>query len=309
MRSFTFPNYFQVIPFHPQLQLIISFGPHSSPSSPHSLTATPPPLLTIMSMSLLSTAIGARPVQQKIRLPFPRSKNGCLTCRKDRKKCDEQKSVCSRCRTYGRDCAWPLPKEMLTPSPTAWRRDPPSESEVQENEQEQEPQPLQTSPAPTIIQYLSSGELSPEEDEFISDIVGTEYGLGQIRQPIFSGALQDRDPVSSLFWHHFVSDVVDNLSTRTSTRNPVRKYILPMIETDEVLLDLMVALGGINLCSKLGTPNISVVTWTCYGKVIRTLRSKTCNSHLQSPDSTLRLLTALQLLICFEVSQCHQGSL
>ncbi|CAE6478823.1 hypothetical protein ACGC1H_003067 [Rhizoctonia solani] len=40
-------------------------------------------------------------------LGFQRSKKGCLTCRRKRKKCDEQPPVCSRCEKSDSECIWP----------------------------------------------------------------------------------------------------------------------------------------------------------------------------------------------------------
>ncbi|KAK2051492.1 hypothetical protein LY76DRAFT_528512, partial [Colletotrichum caudatum] len=40
----------------------------------------------------------------KFRRNFPRSKEGCLTCRTRRKKCDEVKPDCTMCRRSGREC-------------------------------------------------------------------------------------------------------------------------------------------------------------------------------------------------------------
>ncbi|CAE6375784.1 unnamed protein product [Rhizoctonia solani] len=38
---------------------------------------------------------------------FQRSKKGCLTCRRKRKKCDENMPICSRCEKSDSECIWP----------------------------------------------------------------------------------------------------------------------------------------------------------------------------------------------------------
>lgn len=43
----------------------------------------------------------------KSRLPFPRSRNGCLKCRQRHKKCDEARPVCGFCRERNLECCWP----------------------------------------------------------------------------------------------------------------------------------------------------------------------------------------------------------
>ncbi|TYJ57772.1 hypothetical protein B9479_001382 [Cryptococcus floricola] len=40
-----------------------------------------------------------------------RSRDGCLTCRSRKVKCDEQRPVCDKCRIKARDCVWPSEDE------------------------------------------------------------------------------------------------------------------------------------------------------------------------------------------------------
>ncbi|CAE6436560.1 unnamed protein product [Rhizoctonia solani] len=50
---------------------------------------------------------------------FYRSRKGCLTCRKKRKKCDEQRPICSRCEKTYSHCVWPQhpQRPILVPGP------------------------------------------------------------------------------------------------------------------------------------------------------------------------------------------------
>ncbi|CAE6458994.1 unnamed protein product [Rhizoctonia solani] len=49
---------------------------------------------------------------------FQRSKRGCLTCRRKRKKCDENMPVCSRCEKSDSECIWPQrPGHLIAPVP------------------------------------------------------------------------------------------------------------------------------------------------------------------------------------------------
>lgn len=51
--------------------------------------------------------------RQKVRLPFSRSKSGCLICRSQHKKCDERKPSCSSCRAKGVSCQWPPSRDAV----------------------------------------------------------------------------------------------------------------------------------------------------------------------------------------------------
>ncbi|TVY68926.1 Transcriptional regulatory protein pro1 [Lachnellula suecica] len=41
-----------------------------------------------------------------IKAPVPRTRTGCLTCRKRKVKCDEGKPICGRCQRLQRECTW-----------------------------------------------------------------------------------------------------------------------------------------------------------------------------------------------------------
>ncbi|BEJ10616.1 hypothetical protein CspHIS471_0100380 [Cutaneotrichosporon sp. HIS471] len=57
--------------------------------------------------------------QQQDDYQLQRSRNGCLTCRSRRVKCDEVRPVCTRCKTGDRDCEWGPEKP---PNPRKRRR-------------------------------------------------------------------------------------------------------------------------------------------------------------------------------------------
>ncbi|KAL2209457.1 hypothetical protein CC79DRAFT_680116 [Sarocladium strictum] len=60
-----------------------------------------------------------------IKAPVSRTRNGCLTCRKGKVKCDEERPSCKRCRRLQLDCAW---SEVASRCLTVSRR--PSEIET-----------------------------------------------------------------------------------------------------------------------------------------------------------------------------------
>ncbi|KAF5667784.1 C6 transcription factor [Fusarium circinatum] len=49
-------------------------------------------------------------------VPIIRSRTGCFTCRKRKKKCDESKPICSGCKRNKLDCVWPEPQPVKGPS-------------------------------------------------------------------------------------------------------------------------------------------------------------------------------------------------
>lgn len=49
-------------------------------------------------------------------IPIVRSRSGCFTCRRRKKKCDEAKPLCSGCRRNRLDCRWPVQSGSSSPS-------------------------------------------------------------------------------------------------------------------------------------------------------------------------------------------------
>ncbi|KAJ1305079.1 hypothetical protein OPQ81_000119 [Rhizoctonia solani] len=54
----------------------------------------------------------SKPLGGSKRPTLRRSKDGCLTCRRKRKKCDEKWPVCSRCDHTRSSCVWPPPRPI-----------------------------------------------------------------------------------------------------------------------------------------------------------------------------------------------------
>lgn len=66
-----------------------------------------------------------------IKQPVPRTRTGCLTCRKRKVKCDELKPICGRCSRLQRECKW---SDDLQVIPLARGRAPPGSSTISPTE-------------------------------------------------------------------------------------------------------------------------------------------------------------------------------
>ncbi|KAH9862983.1 hypothetical protein J1614_010712 [Plenodomus biglobosus] len=56
----------------------------------------------------------------------PRSRQGCLTCRQRRKRCDNQQPQCNNCTRLNLSCAWQAPRRLVADAQSASPQRPPS---------------------------------------------------------------------------------------------------------------------------------------------------------------------------------------
>lgn len=60
---------------------------------------------------------------------LPKSRNGCITCRIRRKKCNEVRPICADCMRFGKDCVWV--ERHMTPDEIKALRERVEEQEIQ----------------------------------------------------------------------------------------------------------------------------------------------------------------------------------
>lgn len=236
---------------------------------------------------ILTMSHAARYPRQKIRLPHPRSKSGCLVCRRQHKKCDERRPACSRCLITGKACQWPGSSVRHESDPEPERSNsfhdatlPPAQgSPVDANPGRDE---IQFSPTPTLNEMNISGQ-----------------GLCLVAPPSFF-----MDPVSSMFLAYFASETSRYLTTVEPEKNPFLTHMLPMAFSDELILHSLLALGGAHLERKNSSPKINACVCRHYGQVIYQLQDIISRKPSESID-WLRALLALLTLYLIGVCPSH----
>ena len=225
-------------------------------------------------MSPGAQANAAKFPRQAVRLPYPRSKTGCLGCRRQRKKCNERRPTCSRCLTKMQPCHWPDTARTREPGPDRTPSVHEDASLVQDHASDTNPC-QEISPATSTL----NGDAEPaEDDQFLMAPLSCSLGS-----------------VSSRFLAHFVAETSRYMTLVTPEKNPILTHMLPLAFSDELILHSLLALGGAHLQSKQGSPEIN--TWVCqhYGRVIYKLRD-IISQELSKPIEWLRALLALLIL-------------
>ncbi|KAB8221054.1 fungal-specific transcription factor domain-containing protein [Aspergillus novoparasiticus] len=212
--------------------------------------------------------------RQKIRLPYPRSKSGCLVCRRQHKKCDERRPACSRCLSKGKVCQWP-DTVRREPNPDRSRsfhhtRPPTPDFHVDANACGEE---IFSPPS-------ASDESAGSSDDGLHLIAPLSFSL---------------DPVSSMFLAHFVAETSRWMTTVGPEKNPFLTHILPLAFSDELILHSLLAFGGAHLERKQSSPEIDACVCRHYGRVIHLLNAIISRKSSES-DEWLRALLALLIL-------------
>jgi hypothetical protein len=217
--------------------------------------------------------------RQRVRLPYPRSKSGCLVCRRQHKKCDERRPVCSRCLAKGKDCQWPVTVQREADFDKS-----PSFNDAQS--------PIREGPS----------NPSPRREEPFSPTSTSNDAVGfddeGLRLPAPPGC--SLGSVSSMFLAHFVSETSKYMTTVSPEKNPFLTHILPLAFSDELIFHSLLVLGGAHLESRRVSPEIN--TWVCrhYGRVIHLLQDIISRKSNESID-WLRAFLALLMLYLFGV--------
>lgn len=232
-----------------------------------------------------------------LRPNYPRTKTGCLTCRRRRKKCDETRPDCTGCRRNGLACTWPA--KDAKGSDSGRTRRPPSRS----------------SSAAAVVgtdrpQQLDHGScLTSGSDEFMSSspvVAGTIASSATLCS--FTGPHRGAfiTPVSADLLAHYVRHTAGLLAARSLQDSPFLGHILPLAYTDDLIMHCILALGGVHLQARDSNAMIVAGSWTHYASALRALRLESAKG-LQNNDreQIIHLLLALVLISHVEVSSEH----
>lgn len=228
----------------------------------------------------------ARYPRQKIRLPHPRSKSGCLVCRRQHKKCDERRPACSRCLLTGKACQWPGSSARRESGPEPDR----SHSFHDAATPASQDSPVDANPSGEEAQFSPTPTLN--EETKISD------------QGLTAPPSLFMDPVSSMFLAYFAAETSRYLTTVEPEKNPFLTHMLPLAFSDKLVLHSLLALGGAHLERKNSSPEINACVCRHYGQVVHQLQDTISRKPSESIDWLRALLALLTLYLIGVCSSC-----
>lgn len=215
-----------------------------------------------------------------------RTKTGCLTCRRRRKKCDERKTTCLACQRNGLTCIWASERRTSTPDALGGR---PDEDQVG---RPTEPEPESSMPCPSLLTITLP----------LSCNIQIHKDTVQLQIPNFGGILTE--PLSRTFLQHYIHETAQCLTTRRDSINPFVTEILPIAQENRGLMHAVLAFSGQHLVTR-ANKQMSPVIWTHYSTAISEIRSGV-ERYIQGDRSGVTALLATTLMLCLtEVGASH----
>ncbi|KAH7178986.1 fungal-specific transcription factor domain-containing protein [Fusarium flagelliforme] len=230
------------------------------------------------------------PFPSKWRRNHPRSKNGCLTCRSKRKKCDEVRPICTGCTRSNLECTWP------------------TLDKIQAEEQ--------------LSSQIDGGLNVNDPNQRLIDTVATlSAGLmvsqGATTAPLAMrvaptyGNLAYLSDSSRPLYQQYLDFTAEQLTRGPSEDgNPFMNYLLPLAASNELVLDCILAIGGAHLT--VNSPmdrGLEVATRGHYAKVLAGLQKLLAYETAQTTAGTInettstrssQILLILQLLCVYD---------
>lgn len=248
-----------------------------------------------------------------------RSKNGCLQCRGRRKKCSEDPPVCQSCKKSNLQCTWlPFPSEILSPIETtsvaaapekyqAWTS---IQGQSRRTNQGPDPNDAAQSLVPDVVGWQSD-DGNFDEAEGLSTTLTELRNLEQylLQSCILSG---DRSPSSGrlgiildeggkarMLFDHFCQNTIPWLLNSDSHDDIIRTHIIPLANTNTLVLHALLALSGVHL--RRSIPSIEAEALQYYTSSLCRLNQVLSDRSSDESKDYRVLLTTITLLCHYEV--------
>ncbi|OJD11808.1 hypothetical protein AJ78_07490 [Emergomyces pasteurianus Ep9510] len=258
-------------------------------------------------VSTVSSPLAARVYQEsttshrRIDRVFPRTRTGCFSCRRRKKKCDEVKPTCLACMRNKLDCSWPETilrgfRSQLEPQTSEIKRVSSKAAAGFEGDAGHARKSSSTH-ANWSTSSETSGGNAPEQD---STGITWSPRIATFLSPARAGLLL---PASQILLAHYLGETGPLISPTPTQDTPFLSWIVPLSYTDDLLMHSVLAVSGSHLSFKVEN-NIEVEQATSqhYSLALRCLQSIIKNdSLLQDPHMLLRVVLVMIFLCHYEV--------
>ncbi|SPJ72853.1 uncharacterized protein FTOL_02582 [Fusarium torulosum] len=234
------------------------------------------------------------PFPTKWRRNHPRSRNGCLTCRTKRKKCDEVKPTCTGCTRSKQDCVWPTPDKNQQADTQLGQFDGVTEDgNCIANSNQQPVFNLKDSSAPATLVIPQATDTPSSLSPRAALTYGNLAYLSDDSRPLYQQYL----------------DFTAEMLTRGPCLdgNPFINYLLPLAAKDQLVLDCVLAIAGAHLTvndTTITGRGLEVVTRSHFARVLAGLQkllSYDTGKLIPATDTQTRSTRSSQVLLILQL--------
>jgi hypothetical protein len=216
-----------------------------------------------------------------ISYPRLKTKSGCLTCRRRRKKCDESKPTCIGCKRNGLNCTWPM--EVNHDKKIAVRTN--------------------SDPKAFTAQDNSIGG--------IAHVISTHDTRRRPLRPIFSNTIAShpfeiipgiRNTSDKYLFDHYMGVTATQAAGRMASRNPFITEMIPVAYQDPRVAQCLLALSGAHLRGYKSS-QFEKDARSHYAATLRNVKHGLLNWQSSNSTDLMGILTMILFLCLFEVGR------
>lgn len=228
---------------------------------------------------------------QHLRARKIRTKSGCLTCRRRRKKCDEIRPSCSSCVKSQVHCDWPS-FHVIEASATSTR------------DFFRAQKPRKPKKSSSIASRSQSGTSSFDNGGRL-ECKGHIFGV----VPAEVTTLYSKDQgVSWQLLEFFVLEGSKGMSGRVPSNDPFVRLVLQLSQSDELVWSAVLAFSGSRMSVVCSLPTVEYATLHHYNDTLVQLQAALGHWPPNTGEEVIRLLSTSILLCHEEVCQIRMMS-
>ncbi|CAF3459910.1 unnamed protein product [Fusarium graminearum] len=228
-------------------------------------------------------------------MPIIRSRTGCFTCRKRKKKCDESKPICSGCKRNKLDCIWPEP----APTSNAKVSTATNSTRVARPSFGASSTGSQTSIASSIRHSQDPDhELEQHDPHSVTDPPSSESGLplnGNIIMPM--SMLPEQGHHSYELLSYYLARTANSMGNGSTDVNPFISKLIPLAFSKPLVLQLILAQSAAHRQASAERHPSDEVAQRYYTDSLRMFRNVVDEYVSGNAENTL-VLTVGSLIMC-----------
>lgn len=209
-----------------------------------------------------------------------RSRQGCLICRRRKKKCDEVKPVCTACLRNNFNCVWPAHSPQGSSLETG------------------------TPPRQQTLPYSQNAASRINAWALASASSQSRAPPATIPPTLSRFALPGSLPSGTETWRlldHYLKDTANRLACLQDSKNPFLHTVLPAALNDELLMSSILALSGVHMMQRFPRLEFEVrsLAWSSYTRALKQLRVALSEAFKKPPGAGAAWRALLVVLLFY----------